>query len=222
MGSLGGFGVRTPALWRALAAALVLLALVAARVHLECARELAAADEAAAASDLRETLVHLRRAARWNAPFDPGSTDALERLRMIGERAEGEGDTATALYAFRAIRAGTVASESLFSPHAAEGAAAEQRIAALMARVDPPQLHAEDTEAERGARYLAALREHGRPNRLTLAAVWLGFALFLLGLAGVAVKGFDSEDRPNRGVLGRAVGLSALGFALLTAGLALA
>ena len=207
---------------RVLAATLVLLALVAARVHVESARELAAADAATAAGDVRETLVHLRRAARWSAPLDPPSQEALLRLRRMAEQAEASGDTPTALYAWRAIRGSNVAAESLFTPNAEATAAAERHIAALMARVDPPQIHADESEGERRARYLAALQDHGRPNRAALLSVWLGLGLFLFGLAAVATRGFDAEDRPQRGALVRFGAAAAVGFMLFVAGLALA
>ena len=204
------------------AAALVLLALVAARVHVESARELQAAEVAAAAGDARNAMVHLRRAARWHAPLNPACTEALARLRQIAEQAEAAEDVVTALYAWRAIRGASVAGESLFTPHAEETERAEEHLAALMARVDPPQIDAGDSVGQRQERYLAALREHGRPNRAALLAAWLGLALFVLGLGGVATRGFDVEDRPLRDALGRHAAVSVAGFLLLVAGLALA
>ena len=205
-----------------LAATLALLALIAARVFVESSRELQAADVAAAEGDVLNTLVHLRRAARWHAPLNPACQQALDRLREIAEQAEAAGDVPTALYAWRAIRGANVASESLLTPHADETALAEQHLAALMARVDPPQIDAGDSEGQREARYLEALREHGRPNRLALVAAWLGLACFVLGLAGVATRGFDHEDRTLRDALGRHAAISAGGLLLLLTGLALA
>lgn len=207
---------------RVLAAALALLALITARVFVESARELQAADAAAAAGDVPNTLVHLRRAARWHAPLNPSCQDALARLEGIAQRAETAGDVPTALYAWRAIRGASVAGESLFTPHPDETARAEEHIAALMARVDPPQIDAGDSVGEREARYLTGLREHGRPNRLALVAAWLGLACFVLGLAGVATRGFDDEDRRLGHTLGRHVAFAAAGLLVLLVGLALA
>jgi len=207
---------------RVLAAALALLALVGARVHVESARELRAADVAVAAGDTHDAMVHLRRAARWHAPLNPACTAALARLRQIAEQAEAAEDVDTALYAWRAIRGASVAGESLFTPHADDTARAEEHIAALMAHVDPPQIDAGDSVDQRQARYLTALREHGRPNRAALLAAWLGLALFVLGLGGVATRGFDVEDRPLREALRRHAAVGASGLLLLVAGLALA
>jgi len=207
---------------RVLAAALALLALIAARVYVESARELQAANVAAAEGDVQNTMIHLRRAARWHAPLNPACREALARLRHMGEQAEAAGDVVTALYAWRAIRGANVASESLVTPHADETKRAEEHLAALMARVSPPQIDASDSVGQRQARYLTALREHGRPNRVALVAAWLGLALFVLGLAGVATRGFDVEDRTLRDALGRHAAISAAGLLLLLAGLALA
>lgn len=207
---------------RVLAGLVVFLALVMARVHVESARELHAAETATANGDVREALLHLRRAARWGSPFPSPSDEALLRLRRTAEQAEAEGDTSTALYAWRAIRGSNVANESLFTPHADETAAAEQHIASLMARVDPPQIHADESEGQRRARYLAALAEHGRPNRAALLSVWIGLAIFLVGLGGIATRGFDAEDRPVHGVIRRFGAATGVGFALLVAGLAVA
>jgi hypothetical protein len=52
--------------------------------------------------------------------------------------------------------------------------------------------------------------------------VWLGLGLFLFGLAAVAARGFDAEDRPQRHALWRFGAVAGVGFALLVAGLALA
>jgi hypothetical protein len=205
-----------------LAALLALLALIAVRVHVEARRELRAAEAATAAGDLRNTMVHLRRAARWHAPLNSASDEALARLRQIAEQAEATEDTSTALYAWRAIRGASVASESLFTPRAEEAERAEQHIAALMARVDPPQIDARESVGRRQEQYLTALRDHGRPNRGALIAVWVGLVLFVLGLGGVAIRGVDAEDRPLRAARRQYMALSAAGFLLLTAGLALA
>lgn len=205
-----------------LAATLALLALIAARVFVESARELQAADVATAEGDLPNALVHLRRAARWHAPLNPACQQALARLEGIAQQAEAAGDAPTALYAWRAIRGANVASESLWTPHAEETERAEQHLAGLMARVDPPQIDASDSAGQREAHYLEALREHGRPNRLALMAAWLGLACFVLGLAGVATRGFDDEDRTLRDALGRHVAIGGAGLLLLVVGLSLA
>lgn len=207
---------------RVLAATLALLALIAARVFVESARELRAADVATAEGDLPNTMVHLRRAARWHAPLNPACHEALKRLQRLAEQAEATGDMPTALYAWRAIRGSSVAAESLFTPHEDETDLAEEHLAALMARVDPPQIDMGDDVAQREARYLAALRDHGRPNRFALVLAWLGLALFVAGLGNVAVGGFDVEDRPLRHALGRHAAIGAGGLLLLLTGLALA
>ncbi len=211
---------------RVLLAVMVTLLLVGARVNLESARELRAAERAAeraaAPQDLELTLRHLRRAARWYAPFNPSCTAALQRLREIAQRAEAAGDDANALSAWRSIRASLVAAESLYTPHATLNAEAETHIAALMARVDPPPIDAAEDPSEREQRYLSALRDHGAPHPLMLAAVWVGFVLMLVGLTLAALKVFDAEDRVLRRSLWRNLGLFGAGLSLLLLGLGLA
>src|SRR5262249_1860008 len=65
---------------------------------------LAAGDAALARGDVDEALVGWRRAARWYAPFAGHVDDAYDRMANLAREAEGHGDRARALAAWRAIR----------------------------------------------------------------------------------------------------------------------
>lgn len=117
-------------------AGLAVAAPLLVRAAWEGRAELRAADEAAANGRVDLEVVHLGRAARWRVPIAGHDEAALARLMAIGAAAEadpaGHGPQ-TALAAYREVRSALLATRGLAVADAGTYAAANRRIAGLMA-----------------------------------------------------------------------------------------
>jgi len=119
-----------------LVVAVVVTALVvmAGRAMFSGDAELAASNAALEAGDPREAVVRARRAASWYLPGAPHVAAAYQRLVALAVAAEHHRQDATALLAWRAIRAAAIESQWLVTPHRAELERANGEIARLMAK----------------------------------------------------------------------------------------
>jgi hypothetical protein len=187
--------------WRPLALAagglLAVLLPLALRVALEGRAELAAADQARAQGDLAGEIEHLGRALRWRMPGRDHDEAALERLWALGQAQEARGaeGRATALAAYRELRDGLLATRAWGVPHRERWAAANLRIAALMAEEEralgTDVSGTGDPEAFHHA--LLASEPGPDPTRANLAA--LAFVGWVVGVAGMLVGGLDARGR---------------------------
>lgn len=150
----------------------ILLCAFLVRVVTAAAGELSLGREYAARGDQVAAIVHLRRAARWYAPGSPYHVEALSELATIGAHAERDGDAELALSAYRGIRSAIMSARSFYVPQADRLAAANARIADLMAARPPPPMDAGKSREQLRKEHLALLTANHDPA--------LGWTLLLL------------------------------------------
>jgi len=206
---------------RIVAVAGVLLAVLAVRVVTASRAELADADDRHARNDIEGAIVGYRRAARWYAPANPYSADALAKLERIAMEAERSGNSARALVAFRAMRSAIMTGRSFYVPFRAELAVADRHIAHLVARAD----RGAQTSAANAARvereHMALLEADPRPGVVWSFVLLIGFGGWIAGAVGLAIRAIDDEGR----IVGREARrwgtVMIAGFGLFVLGLAL-
>jgi len=181
--------------WVALCIAVGLGAIVT-RVFWDGRAALEAGDQAMAKGDVEGAVVAWRRAARWYAPLAPHVAGAYERLESLGREADAHGDRAGALLAWRAIRSSALATRSFYQPYADQLAAADERIAALMA-AEEKAAGAKD-ESERREFHLALLRRDDAPSIGWTALALAGFAAWVGGGFWFARRGVTADDKLDR------------------------
>lgn len=138
------------------------LGALALRVVVEGRAALAAGDAALAGDRPGEAIRAYETAARWYLPLAPHVGDAYGKLRALA----ASEDPAVALAAWRAIRGAARATQTLWTPHADDLAAADEAIAIRAAAVPGAgtphaswhrERLARDTRPSTGAAVLAAL-----------------------------------------------------------------
>jgi len=164
------------------------LGALALRVVLEGRAALADGD---AAMDRDQPLTAIRAyetAARWYLPLAPHVDDAYDRLRALTKTKQ----TGAALAAWRSIRGAARATRSLWTPHAADLAAADTAIAELSAR-DPDAGPAGATTGDREAWYRSRLARDVRPSPGAAVLAGLGIAAWVLGAIAFARWGITAS-----------------------------
>lgn len=179
-------------------AALFCLGAVLTRVFWDGRVALAAGDAAVARGDTAEAIASWRRAARWYAPGAPHVAGAYERLEALARRSEEAGDLSTALEAWRAIRSSALATRSFYVPYAERLAAANERIARLMARLEGPDADPGKSEAERRDFHLSLLLRDPAPRTGWTILALVGFAAWIGGGLLFAFRGLGPDDRLDR------------------------
>ncbi len=167
-------------------------------------------DDAAARGDIHEAIARWRRAARWYVPLAPHVGDAYDRLETAARTAEKAGDIDTALAAWRGIRGSILATRSFYTPQSDRLEPANHNIARLMAGVEGNTVDAGSTEAQRQAFHYALLARDESPSVFWAVVALLGFALWIGGAFGFALRGVSAEDRLVR----RAAALSGAAVAI--------
>jgi len=170
------------------------LGVVVTRVFWDGRAALEAGDAALAKGDADGAITGWRRAARWYAPGAPHVIDAYDRLETFAREAEASGNRAGALVAWRAIRSSVMATRSLYTPFPARLAAADERIAALMAAEEVAADPKKDEAAARA--FHAALLARDDSPRLpwTLLAL-AGFAGWVGGGFWFARRAVTADDQ---------------------------
>jgi hypothetical protein len=160
---------------------------VATRALWEGRSALAAGDEARARGDLATAIDRYRRAARWYLPGAPHVHTAYDRLEAVAQAAEHRGDAATALAAWRGVRASILATRGARIPFVDRLERANVRIAHL--RV------AELAEGD-DARiaHLERLERIDAPSPTWMLVALLGLALWIGGGVLFAVRGVTAAD----------------------------
>ena len=175
----------------------VVLGLLTLRVVLSSRQALHEAVSLHAAGDVDEAIVHYRRAARWYAPGNPYSSEAIAHLEGIALQAEREAKRERALRAWRAIRAALLSARSFYTPHSDLLRRADARIAHHMtsASTFDPRAPAVAKEASRenqleSLRNAATRRSVGWP----LVAL-IGFVTWVGGAIGFSIRAIDEDER---------------------------
>ncbi len=200
--------------------ALVVGAVVCARVLSDARSELAAGRAALAAGDDDGGVRKLRRAAHLYLPLSPYTRDAYDALEAYARGAELRGQNDRALAAWRAIRSSALATRWLVVPYSDRLARANLRIARLMAMLPPPPVDREATQAQREERHLALLQEDRAPDPAWVVLMGVGFAMWMGAVAWAARRGWDDDDRPQWPALRIAGALVAAGMLLFFVALA--
>ena len=201
--------------------ALVLGALTARVIH-SARAELTSGHAAYSGGDTEGAIVHYRRAARFYVPGSPYHVQALQKLQIIGTRAEQKGNSEQALSAYRAIRGAILATRSLYVPERARLNAANERIAALMAEQEPPGVDAGKTKPQLRAEHLALLTAEPDPNPFWTCVLLLGFAAWVGAAFVFSSRAIDANDRFVMAEVRIWGAVIAVGFGLFALGLALA
>lgn len=203
----------------AAAIAAACLAVIATRAVWEGRGALARGDSAAAAGEVGEAIRHWRRAARWYLPLAPHVGAAYDRLEKAGAAAEAAGDRDTALAAWRGVRSAALATRSFYVPYSDRLAAANRRIAALMAAIEGPAVDPGRSAAEREAWHLELLERPVGPSVMWSVIAILGFAMWIGGAFWFAWSGVGEDDRLVRRVAARSGVMVVIGLFVWLLGL---
>jgi hypothetical protein len=176
-------------------AAMATIALVAGRSVRQANLELAAAGNALRHETPRRAIDHYRRALRWSPPFTRHEQRAIAGLELIAEAAENDGDRETALLAWRSIVGGVAASRFLYSGRSSAREHASDEIARLAALQGGPQIDAAVSQARRQAVYRQLLQREAAPQPFWATALLLGFFVWIVSLAILTLRAFDSAGR---------------------------
>lgn len=151
------------------------------RVH-EGRKSLAACDAAIARGDRVEAIVFGRSAAEARCPGCAAPELGVARLQAIAKESEGRGDDATAVAAWRAVRAATLGSV-VFDSASPRRERADAEIARLEHRIDLVAAAAggNPSPAATEERLRAALAVSTVPSTIVFVFLSIGGALFLFG-----------------------------------------
>jgi hypothetical protein len=147
---------------------------------------------------------------------------ALAGLARIGAEAEQKGDVERALAAYRAVRSAILSTRSCYVPEADRLAAANKRIAALMAGLPPPQMDAGKSREQLEREHLSLLEQDPDPKLGWTLVLLFGFAAWVTGAFTFSVRAIDAEDRFIRREAVRWGAMIVVGFALFVLGMAMA
>ena len=202
---------------RVLVALGVLLAVLSVRIVSASGAELARGDRLRARGDVDSAILAYRRAARWYAPGNPSSTEALDRLAAVARASAEAGDLDTSLAAWRGLRGAILSTRSLWIPHPERLARAEEAIALAMAeRAGPTE------RAETRSRARAQLALPDRPRLPWTVLLLLGWLAWTGGAFAFARWALDEEDRPRARQAQLWGTVVVLGFGCWVIGMALA
>ncbi|MDD9940756.1 MAG: hypothetical protein OXU20_06815 [Myxococcales bacterium] len=200
----------------------LLLAAFAMRVVNSASVELERGQAYEAESDPVSAIVHYRRAVRWYAPLSPFHKRALIALARIGAQAELDGDSELALSAYRAIRSGILSTRSFYTPETRRLAAANARIADLMAAAPPPPIDAGKSREALRREHLALLQQDNAPHVGWTFVLLAGFATWVFGAFMFSSRALDENERYIPTQVRRWGAVIAVGLCLFFTGLALA
>jgi len=184
------------------------LAAVLMRVFWDGHAALRAGDEAMAKGDAAAAITQWRRAARWYAPGAPHVIDAYDRMETLAKTADEHGDRKLGLEAWRAVRSSILATRSFYTPFPDRLAAANARIADLMAKEDT----AAGTEKEKRSFHAALLARDDSPQVLWAILALVGFAAWVGGGFWFARRGIGEDGKLDRRTAARAGLLIAAGL----------
>ena len=200
----------------------LVLAVLVVRLLTTARGELAQGDAARARGDLEAAVVHYGRAARSYVPGSPYHVRALAALAQIGRQAEERGDIDRALSGYKAVRTGILSTRSFVTPEQARLQAANERIAALMAKQARPPMDVGKSEAQLKAEHLALLQADPTPNLGWTIVLLLGFALWVGAAFAFSYRAVDAQDHWVAPEARRWGALIVIGFGMFVLGMLLA
>jgi hypothetical protein len=119
------------------------------------------------------------------------------------------------------VRGAILATRSTYVPERARLEAANQRIALLMSKQDPPGMDAGKSERQRYEEHLALLAPIPGPNVFWSCVLLAGFVCWVFAAFALSIRGLDGEERWVPRELKRWGGLIAVGFSLFVLGMVL-
>lgn len=192
----------------ALLLAVLALGVLTARMVKEGEGALSRSDAAFDRGDLRESILHARRAAVLYAPGAPHVPAAFARLRAVAVGAEAAGDADVARQAWGAIRGAALETRHVTAPHQAE----LDRANAALARLQT----ASGTAPSDRTAALARLERDDAPRAPWVGALGAGFALFFAGIVVAVGRGVAPGGKVSSRALWLAVALSLAGLVVWT------
>jgi len=167
------------------------------KASVEANKSLIQAQELESTGDIAFAVVCYRRTIRWYSPGSSAVHTAIQRLFVIAERMESQQKPLLALQAYRAVRTGLLAVQSVFQPYSAQLNEANQRIAALMANHSQSDteraLESNQVQAEL-ERHEVLLSKNTAPH-VGWSLLAVGFFLFWIFLLfGFAKQSFVLQD----------------------------
>jgi hypothetical protein len=170
--------------------AVIGLMVVTARAILEGERQMKQSDEAFHRGDVRNAVLHARRAAILYAPGAPHVNLAYTRLIAVALGAEAAGDVQTARLAWRAVRGAALESAHLWVARHNELDRANKSLARLTSTAT--------ANSDARAAYERALEQLQRdqgPHGTYLLLLAVGLGLSAAGLALIGAQGLGSDGR---------------------------
>ncbi|MBI5486659.1 MAG: hypothetical protein HY905_04960 [Deltaproteobacteria bacterium] len=173
---------------------------------------------------LRDAVLRFRAAALWYLPGNPYGRRSLERLLVIGQRAEQAADDRLAVYAYRAARSAVLGTRGFGLGDEETLGRANAAIARVSARLERPPAPGEEvlSGTERERRHLALLRAPEDPNPWFALLATAGLLGWVGGVIGFALRGLDDQCKLRLAPALWAGGVVVCGLAAWAAGLALA
>ena len=203
-----------------LVVALVGAGLATTRALWEGRSALADGEKARERNDAAGAITGYRQAARWYVPRAPHVRRAYDRLEAIARAAEAEGETSTALAAWRGVRSSILATRSIHVPFEDRLELANRHIARLMAGVEGESVDPGASEAARQAWHYERLARIDAPSVGWVLVALVGLLSWIAGGVVFAARGVTAEDTlAFRPALAAGV-LFTLGIVLWLAGLA--
>lgn len=172
-----------------------------------------------AQGNVEGAMAHALRATKWYVPLASHPREGYDLLRTIARRAESVGDIETALLGWQAIRAGTHASRSLYTPFDDRAREADAQIAVLLAARSQPGIDRDKPREKIVQEHRMDLARAEGPNALVVVVLYVGLFVGLFGAYRAMESGTADVDSDRRR---RLTALALAGFGLLTVVLAFA
>lgn len=155
---------------------LLILVMIAAKVHLSGVKEYKEAKVLLAAGDNWSAIHSLDRVLNWYTPFSGYVQNAANDLWSIGQAAEKSGNLEQALVAYRTLRSGFYGARSFYTPGQDWIARCDERIVVLAARQpDYVERHPELDEQALQERVRQSLTKDQAPDVFWSLIVEIGF-----------------------------------------------
>jgi hypothetical protein len=164
--------------------------------------EFSAGTAALSARDPKEAVIHFDRALQFYLPWGGASESAAKELLRLAKEFEAEGETQSALEAYRTVRGGLYGARSFFVPHPEWIALCDERIARLVSKL-PPETEKEkgQAEEERYRNALALMTAPSRPRLTGSLAVVVGLLGWVGGTLGLIWRALDRRSGMGRRLL---------------------
>lgn len=171
-----GFGY-----WGLVMVVFVSLAFLCGMMEYRARLEVASAERALAANDLKRSVKHYWRALNWYLPYG-ASQKAAEDLFNLGVKLNGQGKKDQAGLAFSRLRAGLYAARGFYTPRQDLIRISENYLAEIMAEKKLGPEAAESNLASQKLVYLNLLRKNPKPVTVPSVAASFGFLVWIIAV----------------------------------------